>query len=136
MDDIKEFFTRFANANKVFNIQLIASFYAENFLFGQPQGAHMVPKTGFLNLLPKRKEYFQTTGLKSSKIHSLDIKELAENYKEVTLEWKMHFEKDNKKIDSIAKTTYILYKKNKSYEIIVQIDHQDLMEKVRELGLL
>jgi hypothetical protein len=136
MENIKEFFNNYEKANKAFDVDKMGSFYGEIFLFGQPQGVQAIPKSGFLSVLPKRKEFFKTIGLLSSEIHTIQIKEIASNYFEAYVEWKMHFEKGSKKVEEITKTTYVLHKGSTSIEIVFQIDHQDLMKKVKELGLL
>lgn len=136
MKNVHNFFDQYQKANEDLDIDLIGLCYGDNFLFGQPQGVQPVTKVGFLNILPKRKTFFQTIGLKSSRVYAIDTKELDAHYVEATVQWKMQFEKNDKTIIEIAKATYILYKRQNSYEIVVQIDHQDLMEKVKELGLL
>ena len=136
MNDLHKFFDQYQKANENFDIDLIGMLYGDNFLFGQPQGVQSVTKVGFLSVLPKRKTFFQTIGLKSSKIHAIEVKELDAHYIEANVQWKMYFEKGDKKSEHLSLTTYILYKRKDSYEIVGQIDHQDLMEKVKELGLL
>ena len=55
MTDIQQFFQTFQNANNNLEFDTIGLCYAENFLFGQPQGAQTVKKEDFLCVLPKRK---------------------------------------------------------------------------------
>lgn len=135
-ENIVDFFNKFQTANEKFDLELIGSCYADEFLFGQPQGVKVVKKEDFLRVLPKRKEFFKNTGQQSSSLISLQEKILDENYVEVKTEWKILYKKDEKVIENFISATYILCKKDEVFQIVVQIDHQDLMKRVQELGLL
>jgi hypothetical protein len=51
--------------------------------------------------------------------------------------WKMRFEKDREQpIVAEISATYILYRREDSLRIVFQLDHQDLMKRVQDLGLL
>ena len=140
MDDLKQnlilFFNKFQIANEEFNLELLGSYYADEFLFGQPQGVKAVKKEDFLLVLPRRKDFFKNTGRQSSSLVSLEERILDENYVEVMTIWKIIYKKGEELIETIISTTYILYKKDEAFQIVVQIDHQDLMKRVQELGLL
>lgn len=64
---------------------------------------------------------------------------MDENYVMVKAHWQMRFE--NKKdpeqaiVDEIS-ATYILYQQEDLLRIVFQLDHQDLMKRGQELGLL
>ena|SRR5579883_2528856 len=134
--NIVQFFDKFQSANENFNVELVGSCYADEFLFGQPQGVKAVKKEDFLRVLPRRKDFFENTGRQSSSLVFLEEKVLDENYVEVKTEWEILYKKDEKLIKNLISTTYILYKKDKSFQIVFQIDHQDLMKRVQELGLV
>ena len=133
---IKQLFDRYQKANEDFDVNAIAEFYADAFLFGQPQGTQTVKKDDFIQVLPRRKALMEKTGQQSSVIASLKDTRLDDQYIQVEIVWKMTYKKDGKLIDDLNGTTYILYKKDSSLQIVVQIDHQDLMKKVQALGLL
>lgn len=125
----KPFFDKYEKANKEFDIHSIASCYGDTFLFCQPQGVQAVKKEDFLKALPKRKEFSQKLGLISSTIVSMKEAEITEQYLEVKVTWNMRYKRDNEIKEEHNIATYLLCKKGDSFEIITQIDHQDLLKK-------
>lgn len=55
----------------------------------------------------------------------------------VKAHWQMRFEKDQEQVivDEIS-ATYILYQQEDLLRIVFQLDHQDLIKRGQELGLL
>ena len=134
--NVREFFDGYEKANAEFDIRNIAALYADVFMFGGPQGVQCVKKEDFVRVLPKRKEFFRSVGLVSSKIESLEASNLDSKYVLVKAVWKLRFESSTGlPVDSENSTTYILAGTGDSFEVVVQLDHQDLMKKVQDLGL-
>jgi len=134
--EVKEFLDRYERANVEFEVQRIAALYADVFLFGNPEGVQSVKKEDFVRVLPKRKEFFKSLGLVSSKIDSVETSELDSKYVLVKAVWQMRFERrTGEPVDSQNSTTYILSAVGDSFQIVFQIDHQDLTKKVQDLGL-
>lgn len=133
---VKAFFDRYERANADFEMQAIAAFYADVFMFADPQGVHSVKKEDFVKLLPRRKDFFKLLGLASSRVESCVASELDTKYVLVKVVWKLRFEpKTGDPIDSENSSTYILSAIGGSFEIVFQLDHQDLTKKVHDLGL-
>ena len=132
MTDIQQFFQAFQNANDNLEFETIGLCYAENFLFGQPQGSQTIKKEDFLRVLPKRKEVVQKMGQKSSRIVALKESKIDENYIQVEIKWEMTYERERKLTNDFNSATYILYRKGDTFQIIVQIDHQDLVSKIQK----
>jgi hypothetical protein len=78
--EVKEFFDGYERANTDFEPQRIATFYADVFMFGAPQGVQSVKKEDFVRVLPRRKEFFKSAGLVSSKVESLEASKLDSKY--------------------------------------------------------
>jgi hypothetical protein len=134
--DVREFFNGYEKANAEFDVPEIAALYADVFMFGGPQGVRCVKKEDFVRVLPQRKEFFRSVGLVSSKIESLEASNLDSKYVFVKSVWKMHFKnRTGLSIDSENSATYILAGTDGSFQIVFQLDHQDLMKKVQDLGL-
>lgn len=134
-DMVKAFFEGYEKGSNTPNPELIASQYSDSFMFAGPQGVQAVRKEDFLKALPKRDGFFKSVGLTSSKIQSLEETRLDDNYVLVKAYWKMQFEKGPERpvVAEIA-ATYLLYQQGSSLRIVLQLDHQDLMKKVQELG--
>ena len=77
---VNEFFMSYEAANASFDVEQLAACYANVFLFGGPDGAQCIRKEDFLKVLPRRKEYFKSVGLASSKIQSLEASALDSKY--------------------------------------------------------
>ena len=91
--EVKSFFTRYEAANAIFDVEQIAACYAEVFMFGGPEGVQCVKKEDFLKVLPRRKEFFRSRGLVSSKIDSLEASTLDSKYTLVKVIWNMRFDR-------------------------------------------
>ena len=88
-------------------------------------------------MLPKRRGFFSTVGLRKTEVASLEETKLDDNYRMVKVGWLMHYEQAAKEpIADENSATYILFSGGHSLQIVMQIDHQDLMKRVRELGLM
>jgi hypothetical protein len=133
--EVKSFFTRYEAANAIFDVEQIAACYAEVFMFGGPEGVQCVKKEDFLKVLPRRKEFFRSRGLVSSNIDFLATSTLDSRYTLVKVVWKMRFDRSSEPIYSQNTASYILSGANDRFQIVFQIDHQDLTKRVQELGL-
>jgi len=134
--EIQQFFHRYEEANAEFDVQKIAACYANVFLFGGPAGIQVVRKEDFVKVLPRRKEFFRSSGLVSSKIGNLEISALDSRYTLTRTAWRMRFERaPAEPLESENFATYILSATDAGFEIVFQIDHQDLAKRVAEIGL-
>jgi hypothetical protein len=134
--EVKSFFTRYEAANAVFDAEQIAACYAEVFLFGGPAGVQSVKKEDFVKVLPRRKEFFRSRGLASSSLDSLEASALDSKYTLAKVVWNMRFERSGgEPVYSQNAASYILSRADDSFQIVFQIDHQDLTKRLQELGL-
>jgi len=134
--EVKLFFTHYEAANAICDVEQIAAFYAEIFMFGGPEGVQFVKKEDFLKVLPRRKEFFRSRGLASSKIDSLEASTMDSKYTLAKVIWNMRFDRSaSEPIYSQNAASYILSRVNDGFQIVFQIDHQDLTKRLRELGL-
>src|SRR5215469_881172 len=131
---VEAFFRRYEQANHDFDLPLIATLYADTFMFGNPQGVQAIKKDDFVKVLPRRKEFMKAAGLLSSRIDSVETSALDSKYMMVKTVWNMTF-RTNTGSDVTRKTlaTYVLSAIGESFEIVMQLDHQDLMAIVQEV---
>ena len=134
--EVEHFFKGYETANATFDVERIAACYADIFMFGGPQGVQCVKKEDFLKVLPSRKEFFRARGLVSSNIDSLDASALDSKYTLVRVVWNMRFDRSGSEpIYRRTAASYVLSKTNDRFQIVFQIDHQDLSKTVQELGV-
>src|SRR5215469_7911701 len=128
---VEEFFRRYEQANHDFDVQSIAKLYADAFMFGNPQGVQAVKKEDFVKLLPRRKDFMKTAGLLASRIDSVEACPLDSKYILVKTVWNMRFRAKPDQGDEVVRktsATYVLSTREGSFEIVFQLDHQDLMK--------
>ena len=130
----EEFFRLYEQANRDFDVQLIAKLYADTFMFGNPKGVQAVKKEDFVKVLPRRKEFMKTAGLLSSRVDSVQASTLDSKYVLVKTVWNMSFRGTNaNEVALKISATYVLSNIGESFEIVLQLDHQDLMKIVQDL---
>jgi ketosteroid isomerase-like protein len=134
---VTEFFEAYERATQSLDSAFLGSAYAETFMFAGPRGIQAVKRDDFLKVIPKRKAFFQAVGLISSRVQRLDETHLDEQHAMVSAHWTLRFEKDPGPpiTDEIA-ATYLLRREADLLQIVFQLDHQDLAERVKDLGLV
>lgn len=135
--NVQNFFEAFEGNLEASDPALVASQYGDVFMFAGPQGTQAVKKDDFLRVIPKRAGFFKSVGLTSSTIQGLEETRLDNHYLLVKAQWSMRFEVGERSttVDGIA-ATYLLHQQAGQLQIVFQLDHQDLMQWVQELGLL
>jgi len=133
--EVQKFFEDFEKGTGQLDPQVLNGLYAGTFMFGAPQGVQAIKLEDFLGVVPKRQGFFSAIGLTATTIQSLEQTELDDI--QVRVSWQMRFEKQGQPpILDENLATYILQRQESGLRIVFQLDHQDLMQRVRELGLL
>lgn len=127
--EVKAFFLGYEAAIEMSDVDQIAHYYADVFMFGGPDGVQCVKKEDFVKVLPRRKEYFRSLGLMSTKVDSVEASVMDSKYIFVKTIWNMRFDRGS----DLNAASYILSRSNDRYQIVFQIDHQDLAKKAREM---
>ena len=134
---VRAFFDDYQRAVDGLDDEFFGSAYAETFMFAGPAGAQSVKRDDFLKVLPKRAGFFEAVGLKSTKLEALEATRLDDYYLMARATWNMRYEQDPERpIDDETSATYLLLEHDDSLRIVFQLDHQDLMQRVKELGLV
>lgn len=103
-------------------------------MFANLQGVQAVKKEDFVKVLPRRKDFMKAAGLLSSRIDSVEATALDSKYTLVKTVWAMRVRADNGgELDRKTSATYILAAIGDSFEIVFQLDHQDLLKLVQDL---
>lgn len=130
---VKTFFIRFQAAIASLDLLAIGSLYADTFLFGGPAGSQAVRKQDFLDLLPKMKARFESMGLSGRQLQRFEIRPIGPKFLLANTTWKMSVATAAgcKVLDASA--TYVLERREAAtFCIVLQIDHQDLAEEIRQ----
>jgi len=134
---MRDFFEAYARAADSVDLAFLESAYAETFMFAGPAGVQTVKRDEFLKILPKRKAFFAAIGLTGTEVHGLEETPLDELHVMVRARWALRFERaPGPPIVDHSAATYILRRYGGSAQIVFQIDHQDLVKRAQELGLI
>jgi len=130
----EDFFRLYEQANSDFDIQSISRLYGDSFMFANPQGVQAVKKEDFVKVLPRRKDFMKAAGLSSSRIDSVAVTKLDSKYMLAKTVWNMRVRANNgDEVAGKTSATYILSIVGDSFEIVFQVDHQDLTKTVQDL---
>jgi hypothetical protein len=134
---IQKFFEGVEQASNTLDLDLIASQYADQFIFADPNGTRVIDKQKFLPVLPKRQEFFKSIRHRSTKVVSLDETVIDDRYTMVKAHFLMKFQKASGQIEEARiDSTYILFMKDDRPNIVMHIEHEDLKEAMQARGLL
>ena len=136
-DEVVEFFDAYSRAVDSHDLAFFETAYGDTFMFAGPAGAQAVTRNDFLRALPKREAFFKAVGLTASTIVTLAETPLDDTYVMVKALWAMRFESDPEHpVVDENPATYLLRRHGGGLQIVLQLDHQDLAQRARELGLL
>lgn len=110
----------------------VARFYADAFVFAGPDGARALSRDAFAKALPGRDAFFRSVGLIGSRITGVDETILDERYGLVRTTWVMAFRREDDQVEEIPlDASYLVDTGSGTPRFIVQLDHQDFVERVR-----
>jgi hypothetical protein len=122
-------------AANTLDLKLTDSQYADQFLFGDPNGTRLIEKQKFLPALPKRQEFFKSLGHLSSKILALEETPIDDQYTMVKAHFQMQFQMPNGQIEEAGvDSTYILFIKGELPIIVMQIEDENLQQVMKDRG--
>jgi len=135
--EIREFFDAYAKATGSLDLAFFESAYGDTFMFASPGGVQAVKREDFLKVVPRRASFFRGAGLVASELSRLEEMGLDETHTLIQTRWSLRFEKDaGRPIIEETAATYVLRRHQGSWQIVFQLDHQDLTKRAQELGLL
>jgi len=135
-DQIRQFFLAYEQGNDSAETSFLAESYAEIFLFGGPAGHQAVRREDFVQVVPKMRAHYRSLGLTSTVLRSVEERPLDSRHAIVSVEWEMRFAPANaNRLNETACATYVV-RTDPEPRIIFQLDHQDLRQRVEELGLV
>ncbi len=134
-DAVESFFRAYEEASNAADAARIALLFAEVFLLAGPNGSQVVRKADFLAALPKRHAHFKTLGLAGTALSSLEHAPMDEHYVTAQAGWSMHFVKDGEPVEVEVSSSFLLYRRGETYEIVLYLPHGDVQERLREAGL-
>jgi len=137
-DVIKKFFEDFERGSNTFEKDLLASQFSDAFMAADPDGGiQVVKKEDFIAEIAKRQAFFQSVGFQFVKMVPQDETRLGDHYVMAKVHVHMRFEKDpGQPIDLKDSSTYILFIKDDSPQVVFYLTHENLMKIMQEVGLV
>ncbi|MDN3359566.1 hypothetical protein [Actinomadura sp. DC4] len=129
-DDVRDFFARFETAGNRLDLDEISGQFAETFMSAEPGGVRAVPKAAFLAALPARERLFASIGATGMRLTRIAETPLDDRYVLVDTEWETEPVTDESLTLSSA---YVLHRaEDGSLQVVFYLNHQDIMEVLRE----
>jgi hypothetical protein len=134
---IQRFFENHELLSSKGDIPALVSLYADSFLAAGPQGAKCVRSADFALALPKRKQLFESLGSQSATLVGLEETPLDARYVMARTKWKMIFVHNEAEPQQVfVDSTFIVDTVPDGFKIILYLANQDIMEILKERGIL
>ena len=115
----------------------IASFYAESFIAGGPNGSAVFRNDEqLIEWLMQLQQFNASTGMTAMTLVSInDSKPLSSRHQLVAVEWGANFEKTGERLITFE-ISYILERSGEDWKIIAYISKKDQEEEMKAMGLI
>ena len=137
---IERFFRTFESNTSSDDVDATVSQFADVFMAAGPQGTQAVRAPDFALALPKRKEWFQGLGHKSTQLISLHEKRLDARYVLAGTQWKMTFApREGRPQEVFLDSVYIVDTGGESAaatKIVFYLANQDLVQVLKDRGIV
>jgi hypothetical protein len=127
VDRIRRFFEIFADASGTLDLDVLAGCFADPFLSADADGATPVPRSAFLQALPRRAEMFAQAGLGSAQLTSLTETRLDPHYLLVRTEW--HAPRTAGGDPVRLASSFLLHEHGDDVRIVLYLNHEGLPPK-------
>jgi hypothetical protein len=136
-DALSRFIRSFENNSASGNASEAGKQFAEQFLVVSPRGAQCVRSVDFAAALPKRKELFDSLGRQSSELIGLKKLRLDHRYALAKTRWRFIFQSLVYKPEVVeVESTFMIDTGVEPFQIILYLAHQNIMEILKQRGLM
>jgi hypothetical protein len=135
---VGRFFQIYAQKSSTDDIPALLSQFTDPFMSADPHGTHCVRVDDFAAALPKRKLLFDGLGCKPATLVSLEETHLDARYVLAKTTWRFDFAGANSGEDAqvLADSTFLVDTGEKEFKIVMYMAHQDIMQVLRDRGIL
>jgi len=134
---MESFFRTFETNTMNDDTNAAVSQFADVFMAASPNGAQAVRATDFALALPKKKQLFDKLGCRSTQLVWLREQRLDARYSLATTQWQMNFEPQDRQPEQVVvESVYIVDTSGDMPKIVFYLANQDLMQVLRERGIL
>jgi hypothetical protein len=120
-----------------FNLPALLDQYADTFMAATPQGAHCLRNADFAEVLPRRKQLFESLGSRSTSLVSCVPTRLDDRYLMAETRWQLTFARPNDLFEEILlDSLYIVDTSVGDGKIVFYLAHQDPIAILKARGIL
>ncbi len=135
-DAIETFFREFEQRSDRGDIPALLPQFADTFMAAGPQGAQCIRSADFALALPKRKQFFDSLGCRSTALVSLEHNRLDVRYVLAKTRWRMTFaHEDGELKEVLADSAYIVDTGTDTFKIVFYLAHQDIVQTLKDRGI-
>ncbi len=134
---VEEFFHAYEHNSDVGNIPELLTQFGDSFLAAGPDGAQCVRGEDFARVLPKRKQFFDGLGCRTTELIGLQQTPLDDRHVVAQTTWRMTFARADGSQDPVeVVSTFLVDAGPGGCRILVYLAHQDIMGILRNRGIL
>jgi len=138
---VSRFLALYARETAEGNMPAVASHFADTFLFAGPSGAQPVQTIDFAAALPKRKALFDQLGSQPAKLTAVHETPLDSRYILARTRWRFCFAADRTPTQFDTDSTFLIDtglpgSAETEFKILLYLPHQDIMQILRDRGIL
>lgn len=132
---ITRFFRQFERNSDSGEISSLAHQFADTFMVAGPQGAQCVRAADFALALPRRKQFFDSLGCRSTSLVSVEEHQLDSRFVTARTRWRWVFLQSGEEKEALADSTFIVDTSAQNLKIVFYLAHQDTMIMLKEQGI-
>jgi|SRR5580704_7751820 hypothetical protein len=135
-DAIETFFREFEQRSDSGDIPALLPQFADTFMAAGPQGTQCIRAADFAAALPRRKQFFDSLGCRSTSLVSLDHNRLDARYVLAKTRWRMTFVQGEGEVKEVlADSAYVVDTGTDTYKIVFYLAHQDIVQTLKDRGI-
>lgn len=134
---IEQFFRDFETHSNSGDIAASVAQFADVFMAASPGGAQAVRASDFARVLPRRKQFFDSLGCRSTELVSLHQTLLNDRFTMAETQWRMTFAcNDGQQRIALADSVFILDTGVNPFRIVFYLSKLDPAEMLRRHGII
>jgi len=134
---VEDFFRLFIQNTDQGDVPTQVAQFAATFLAAGPQGTSCVRREDFAAVVPKRKQMFESLGLRSTVFAGIECDVLDARYSLARTQWKMLFDCGTQAAQEIVvRSTFLVDTGVRPFQILLYLAHQDIMAILKERGIM
>ena len=134
LQQVEEFIREYARASKGENVAEMAAYFAPAFVAVGPMCAQAVRREEFAAALPRRKQMFDSLGLRRTEMTGLEMTEMDARHVLARTRWRMTFARDGGDEALEVESLFLVERQPEGCAILAYLPCQDIMALMKGRG--